>query len=143
MKKLILLLILILSFNYPQAQIKPFIGVSFHNKWYSLQGGVKNDNLVALAGYSKPLSSAINPTLYFGSIGYEISISAEEKDGYNITPLIGLSSFSYLYQEVQTKGVALITGIEVGKDFNDGRLFISGNYCKGLFIGAGIKIFIY
>jgi hypothetical protein len=139
MKKLITI-ILIFFYNYPQAQIKPFAAAYYHNKGYSLQGGVKYDNWAGLIGYSKPFNSAIIPTLFFANIGYEIPLS--EKKGYNITPLIGVSSYSYLYKELPIKGIALITAIEIGKDINTGRLFVSGNYCKGFFFGGGIKIFI-
>jgi hypothetical protein len=86
---------------------------------------------VGLVGYSKPLTSAINPTLFFSNVGYEISLP----ERFNVTPLIGISSFGDV-------GAVLMGGVEIGKDLNDGRFFISGNYCKGLFVGGGIKIFI-
>jgi hypothetical protein len=135
MKKKLLILALILLSIGVKAQMKPFVGVSFHNRGYSLQGGGKYDNWVGLVGYSVPLTSAINPTLFFSNVGYEISL----KEGFNITPLIGLSSFRYLYKE---SAAAWMGGVEIGKDINDGRFFINGNYCEGLFIGGGIKIFV-
>jgi hypothetical protein len=131
MKKQLLILALIILCIGAKAQVKSFIGLSFHNRGYSLQGGGKYKDWVGLVGYSKPLTSAINPTLFFSNVGYEISLP----EGFNVTPLVGISSFVGV-------GAALMGGVEIGKDINDGRFFISGNYCKGLFIGGGIKIFM-
>jgi hypothetical protein len=131
MKKQLLILSLIILCIGAKAQVKSFIGLSFHNRGYSLQGGGKYKDWVGLVGYSKPLTSAINPTLFFSNVGYEISLP----EGFNVTPLVGISSFVGV-------GAALMGGVEIGKDINDGRFFISGNYCKGLFIGGGIKIFM-
>ena len=135
MKKKLLILALIIFSIGVKAQVKPFVGISLNTRGHSLQGGAKYDNWVGLAGYNKPLTSAINPTLFFGNIGYEISLSK----GFNITPLVGVSSVRYLYEE---STAAWIGGVEIGKDLNDGRFFINGNYCEGLFVGGGIKIFI-
>lgn len=131
MKKQLLILSLIILCIGAKAQVKSFIGLSFHNRGYSLQGGGKYKDWVGLVGYSKPLTSAINPTLFFSNVGYEISLP----EGFNVTPLVGISSFVGV-------GAVLMGGVEIGKDINDGRFFISGNYCKGLFIGGGIKIFM-
>jgi hypothetical protein len=74
MKKQLLILALIILYIGVKAQVKPFIGLSFHNKGYSLQGGGKYKDWVGLVGCSKPLTSAINPTLFFSNVGYEISL---------------------------------------------------------------------
>ena len=135
--------ILILSLN-AFAQIKPFVGVSAHSKGYSLQVGAKAENKVALIGYSKPLTSAVNPTLFFGKVGYEFNLTPEREDGYNLTPLVGISHYTYedLIKEQTIKGIAPIYSLELGKDFFNGRLFTNINYSKVFYFGGGLKIFI-
>jgi hypothetical protein len=137
MRKILMLLIVIIFCDILYAQTTPFVGVSMHSKGYFFQGGVKIYKWVGLVGYSKPLTSAVNPTLLFSNIGYEIF----EKNRVNITPLIGISSFTYLNDETEIKGVTWMSGIEIGKDIHNGRLFINGNYCKVFFFGGGMKIF--
>jgi hypothetical protein len=143
MKKIITILILATAFNCT-GQTKPFVGVSLHSIGYSLQVGVKGENTVALIGYSKPLTSAVNPTLVFAKVGYEFNLTPKKEDGYNLTPLVGISSYTYedVIKEQTVKGIAPIYSLELGKDFFNGRLFTNVSYCKGLFIGAGFKIFI-
>jgi hypothetical protein len=113
--KTILFALLILSFN-AISQSKPFVGVSLHSIGYSLQVGVKGENTVALIGYSKPLTSAVNPTLVFAKVGYEFNITPEREDGYNLTPLLGISSYTYedVIKEQTVKGIAPIYSLELG-----------------------------
>jgi hypothetical protein len=135
--------ILILSLN-AFTQIKPFVGASAHSKGYSLQAGAKGENMVALIGYSKPLTSAVNPTLFFGKVGYEFNLTPEKEDGYNLTPLVGISSYTYedVIKEQTIKGIAPIYSLELGKDFFNGRLFTNISYSKVFYFGGGFKIFI-
>jgi hypothetical protein len=143
MKASITIAILILSFN-AISQTSHFVGISLHSIGYSLQGGVKVENAVALIGYSKPLTSAVNPTLFFGKIGYEFNLTPRIEDGFNITPLVGISSYTFddIIKEQTVKGIAPIYSLELGKDFYNGRIFITGNYCRIFFAGGGFKIFI-
>ena len=143
MKKLITIAILILSFN-AISQTNPFVGISVNNMGFSLQGGVRVKNAVGLIGYSKPLTSAVNPTLFFGKIGYEFNLTPILKDGFNLTPLVGISSYTFddVIKEQTVKGIAPIYSLELGKDFFNGRIFVTGNYCRIFFAGGGFKIFI-
>lgn len=143
MKSLITIAILILSLNVV-AQTNTFVGISLHSIGYSLQGGVKVGSGVALIGYSKPLTSAVNPTLFFGKIGYEFNLTPKIEDGFNLTPLVGISSYAFddVIKEQTVKGIAPIYSLELGKDFFNGRIFLTGNYCRIFFAGGGFKIFI-
>ena len=144
MKTIILLIALsIISFN-TSAQFEPFVGVSIHSKGFSTQVGAKYENALASIGYSKPFTSSVNPTLFFGNVGYEFNLTPEKKDGYNLTPLIGISSYTFedVVKEETVKGVAPIYSLELGKDIHNGRLFTHVNYCRVFYIGAGFKIFI-
>jgi hypothetical protein len=127
MKTIITIFILILSLNC-LGQTKPFLGISFHSIGYSLQCGAIIKNKVATIGYSVPLTSAINPTLVFTTIGYQFDLEKE----YAATPSVGFCFNTS----------ALMTKFEFSKDIHKGRLFIDANYCNVFFVGAGFKIFI-
>ena len=127
MKTILTILILIVTLNCI-GQTKPFVGVSFHSIGYSLQGGVNVKNKVLTIGYSVPLTSALNPTLAFATAGYQFDIGKE----YAATPSIG-----FCFNTTQPMGT-----IELSKDIHNGRLFITANYCRLFFAGAGFKIFI-
>jgi hypothetical protein len=131
MKTTLTILILIFSLNC-LGQTKPFIGVSFHSIGYSLQLGVKKENTVLLIGYSVPLTSAVNPSLVFGTIGRQFDLGKD----YAITTSTGYSFYNTI------KSLKLIATIEGSKDIHKGRLFVAANYCKVFFAGAGFKIFI-
>jgi hypothetical protein len=121
------ILLILLSFNC-LAQNKPFVGVSFNSIGYSLQGGAIVKNKVFTIGHSVPLTSALNPTLVFGTVGYQFDMGKE----YAATPSVGYC----------LNTVAPIGTIELSKDIHNGRLFLTGNYCNVFFYGAGFKIFI-
>ena len=127
MKTITTILILILTLNCI-GQTKPFIGVSFSNIGYSLQGGVNIKNKVLTIGYSVPLTSALNPTLVFATAGYQFDLGKE----YAVTTLSG-----FCFNTIAPMGT-----IELSKDIHNGRLFITANYCRIFFAGAGFKIFI-
>jgi len=121
------ILLILLSFNC-LAQNKPFIGVSFNSIGYSLQGGVIVKNKVFTIGHSVPLTSALNPALVFGTVGYQFDLGKQ----YAATPSIGYC----------LNTIAPIGTIELSKDIHKGRLFMNANYCRVFFAGAGFKIFI-
>jgi hypothetical protein len=127
MKTIFTIFILILSLNCI-GQNKPFIGVSYNTIGHSLQLGVKNENRVLTIGYSFPITSALNPTLVFTTIGYQFDLEKE----YAATPSVGFCFNTS----------ALMTKFEFSKDIYKGRLFIDANYCNVFFVGAGFKIFI-
>jgi len=131
MKTIITIFILILSLNCI-GQNNPFIGVSLHSIGYSLQLGIKNEHRVITIGYSVPLTSAINPTLLFGTIGHQFDLGKD----YAITTATGFSFYNTI------KSVKQIATFEGSKDIHKGRLFITANYCKVFFAGAGFKIFL-
>lgn len=125
--KVLLTILFLLAFNCI-GQTKPFVGVSFHSIGYSLQGGVNIKNKVIAIGYSVPLTSAVNPTLVFATAGYQFDLRKE----YAITTLSG-----FCFNTWKPMGT-----IEISKDFFNGRVFLTGNYCRVFFAGAGIKILI-
>jgi len=121
------ILLILLSLNCI-GQTKPFVGVLLHSKGYALQGGAIVKNKVLTIGYSVPLTSALNPTLIFGTVGYQFDMGKD----YAATPSIGFCFNT----------TAPIGTIELSKDIHNGRLFIAANYCKVFFAGAGFKILI-
>jgi hypothetical protein len=121
------ILLILLAFNCI-GQTKPFIGVSFHSVGYLLQSGVNIKKKVFTIGYSVALTSALNPTLIFGTVGYQFDMGKQ----YAATPSIGYC----------LNTTAPIGTIELSKDIHKGRLFIAANYCRVFFVGAGFKIFI-
>jgi len=131
MKVLTTILIVILSFNCI-GQNKPFGGVSFHSKGFSLQGGIKKENRVLTFGYSVPLTSALNPTLLFLTTGREFNLGKD----YAVTLLSGYAFYNTI------KNLKPMATVEGSKDIHKGRLFITANYCKVFFAGCGFKIFI-
>ena len=131
MKVLTTILIVILSINC-LGQSKPFIGVSYNTIGHSLQVGVKNENRVLTIGYSFPITSALNPALVFGTVGHQFDLGKD----YAITTATGYAFYNSI---VNVKPMATI---EASKDIYKGRLFITANYCKVFFAGAGFKIFI-
>jgi hypothetical protein len=128
MRAIATILILFICFN-AVAQNAAFVGVSLSNIGQSLQTGAIYKNKVVKIGYSAPLTSAVNPTLFFAMAGRQIDIGNK----YSVTTLSGYA-FS--------KGPAAIGSIEAAKDVFNGRFFIAANYCKVFFAGAGIKVFI-
>jgi hypothetical protein len=112
------------------------VGISLHSIGYSLQGGVKLNNKVVTIGYSVPLRSALNPSLVFLTAGYEFNLSKTEKDIFAITTTAGASFYNSINR------IEPIVTVELSKDFYKGRIFITGNYCKVFFVGAGFKIFL-
>jgi hypothetical protein len=131
MKGLFTILIVILTFNC-LGQSKPFIGVSYNTIGHSLQVGVKKENRVLTMGYSFPITSALNPSLVFGTVGHQFDLGKD----YAITTSTGYAFYNSI---VNVKPMATIEG---SKDIHNGRLFITANYCKVFFAGAGLKIFI-
>ena len=119
--------LILLSLNC-LAQSKPFVGVLLHSKGYSFQGGAIVKNKVFTIGYSVPLTSALNPTLVFGTVGYQFDLGKE----YAATPSVGFCFNT----------TAPIGTIELSKDIHNGRLFMNANYCRVFFAGGGFKIFI-
>jgi hypothetical protein len=131
MKGLFTILIVILSINC-LGQSKPFAGVSFHSIGYSLQGGIKKENRVLTIGYSTPITSALNPTLAFITTGHEFDLGKD----YALTTSTGYAFYNTI------KNLKPMATIEASKDIHKGRLFITANYCKVFFAGAGFKIFL-
>jgi hypothetical protein len=128
MRAITTILILFIGLN-AVAQNAAFVGVSLSNIGQSLQAGAIYKNNVVKIGYSAPLTSAVNPTLFFAMAGRQINLGNQ----FAVTPLAGYSL---------NKTQSPIGTIEVSKDVFNGRFFISANYCKVFFAGAGIKVFI-
>jgi hypothetical protein len=131
MKVLTTILILIVCLNC-SGQNKPFGAVAFHSKGFSLQGGIKKENRILTIGYSVPLTSALNPTLLFLTTGREFNLGKD----YAVTVLSGYAFYNTI------KNLKPMATVEGSKDIHKGRLFITVNYCKVFFAGAGFKIFI-
>jgi len=114
--------------------------------------GVNNEGLRLGAGFVQeetgagialhhnfPLISSEKPNVTVLSALYEW----RNEGGWNVTGLIGGAFHSYTnagkYLGYNNK-TTLSYGIEIGKDWHMGRLFISSSYSGVLYIGGGMKV---
>ena len=144
MKKLLLMVCILITVNtYSQ----PFASFEGTTNGFAMTVGVQTiDGIQISAGYNKPLSSSEKPTLFYGNAGYNIFLSNYDEDNFTLTPTIGAAQSSVKVFDVNDnsttiKDIKPIYGLELGKDWNMGRLFISANKCIKMFYGIGIKAF--
>lgn len=134
-----LLLLLFISAS-SQAQVFTEIGLS--NNGIQLGAGVVEGKLGIMGKYHNPIVSAEKAAVsYLGAL-YQHSFS--DKDAFTITATAGVASYNY------TDGGKMLgyknsigwgAGIEGGKDWHMGRLFVSGYWMNRVYIGAGMKVF--
>jgi hypothetical protein len=123
------------------------IGQRFSIGWLGRKSGIEINT-----GYSIPLLRADLPRIFNFSVGKKLVLSHGNDQSLNLTPGIGLAHYSAedfsAYEKDQVYGIiAEVNGfrpvytLELGKDWNIGRLFLSGGYCKKGFAGIGIRAF--
>lgn len=142
---------LIIAASYCQ----PFAGLGLTNKGVNFQAGALISGIEITAAAKRPYSRNDIPLIYSLSVGKQILLTDNQEDNYSITPSIGYANYRIkdftAYDKdptgatgpVQISTFTPIYGLELGKDSYMGRVFISANYCKGLYFGMGIKIFPY
>ena len=149
MKTFLLLLISTSSFA------QPFLGLGVTNQGANFHLGVLAGSIEITAGYKMPFNSNDVAKIASLQIGKQILLSNNDQDNYSITPSIGYANYrvqdfaAYNNDPSGKTGPSLISefrpiaGVEVGKDSYMGRVFVSANYCKGMYYGIGIKMFPY
>lgn len=149
MKTFLLLLISAASFG------QPFLGLGVTNQGANIQLGVFAGSIEVTGAYKLPFSRNDVAKIASLQIGKQILLSHNDQDNYSITPSIGYANYrvqdfaAYNNDPTGKTGISLINefrpiaGVEVGKDSYMGRVFLSANYCKGMYYGIGIKMFPY
>jgi hypothetical protein len=147
MKKIIstsaMLLISILSFS------QAFIGIATTNKGFGLHAGVLAESVEIKASYQHPYHHQAAIASF--TIGNQFLLTHDEKDNYSVTPSIGYARHSREDLSDYKNGGEKITqvvefhpifGLEAGKDCFLGRYFVTANYSKGAYFGAGIRAYL-
>lgn len=145
MKKLLLSVCILITINtYSQ----PFASFESTTKGFGINLGFQSNEGVQVAGgFNVSITRADVADIYYGSVGYNILLSHKDEDNFSITPTIGPAFYSKEvfdanYNGKTEKGFKPIFGLELGKDWYDGRLFILANRCDKFYYGIGIKYFI-
>lgn len=138
MKKLITLAMLIISINC-FAQVNVEIGANNNGVRMGI-GFVQEETGAGLSlTHNAPMISTEKANVTTLSALYEW----RNEIGFNITGLIGVALHSYndagKYLGNSNK-TTLSYGIELGKDWHKGRLFVSCAYSGLIYVGGGMKI---
>ena len=144
MKKLLLMMCILITVNtYSQ----PFVSFEGTTKGFGMTIGTQTKEGIQLAaGYNVSITKADVPDLFFGNVGYNILLTQNDEDNFTLTPTVGAAHstvkvFDKNDNYTTVKGIKPIFGLELGKDWNMGRLFVSANYCQKFYYGIGIKAF--
>ncbi|CAN5376017.1 hypothetical protein BH11BAC3_BH11BAC3_19060 [soil metagenome] len=151
--KQLLLLACLLAATLIKAQ--PFLSFSTTTNGIGLSAGFlePQSGIEIATGYNMPVLSATKPHLFIMQAGKRILLTQNEEDNFTITPTIGYANYTmkdlsnYYGKEAtgtreKIKQIKAIVGLELGKDWYLGRLFINANYCGTAFYGLGIRAFI-
>lgn len=127
---------------------QPFASFEGTTKGFAMTIGVQTPEGIQIAGgYNVSITKADVPDLFYGNVGYNILLTRNDEDNFSLTPTIGAAHSSVQVFDAKdnsttVKGIKPIFGLELGKDWNMGRLFVSANYCGRAYYGIGIKAFI-
>lgn len=127
---------------------QPFASFEGTTKGFGMTIGTQTMDGIQLAiGYNVSIIKADVPDLFFGNVGYNILLTRHDQDNFSLTPTIGAAHstvkvFDVKDNYITVKGIKPIYGLELGKDWHMGRLFVSANYCGIAYYGIGIKAFI-
>ena len=128
-----------------------YVGIGGGNKGVTFNAGILADGIQIEASYRTPFLSNEKPTVMSLTIGREILLSNYEEDNFSVTPFIGGASLKYKdfseynyppYKIISISEIKPMYGIELGKDWHVGRLFVSANHCGSISYTVGIKTFL-
>lgn len=152
MKQLFLVMIL---FTVISLQAQPFLSVAATTKGEGLSIGYlePHSGIELSTGYNVHLYREDVPAIFNLSLGKRTLLSHQDKDNFTITPSIGYAVYSVkdftnfekdeVHGEIiQIRLIRPIYGLELGKDWYLGRLYINANYCNKSFFGIGMRVFI-
>jgi hypothetical protein len=142
MKSKILIAIIVLLAT--QAYSQPSLGIQYTTKGGSLDGGYKINNTQISVGYNIPLSTKNStPNYTYVNIGQSFILTNNELWNTSITPMIGMAHYHFMNVKGEIKnGFKPIYGIEIGRDCELGRFFISGGYCTIAWAGIGMRFYV-
>lgn len=151
--KQLLFLVGLLTGTLSNAQ--PFLSFSTTTNGIGLLVGFlePQSGIEIATGYNMPLLSATKPHLFIIQAGKRILLTQNEEDNFTLTPTIGYADYSLKdlsnYDGKsgksnidKVKAIKAMVGLELGKDWYLGRLFINANYCGTTFYGIGLRAFI-
>ncbi|MEP7142546.1 MAG: hypothetical protein ABI707_06735 [Ferruginibacter sp.] len=149
MRQSFILIILLVS---KSLQAQPFLSIKGTTEGAGTSIGYLESvsGIGITAGYNIPVLKTSLPAILYISMGKQFLLSHREKDNLSLTLSIGYAHYSvkdfsnydkdYEHGEIiQIKKVKPIYGLELGKDWYLGRLFLSADYCGGAIFGAGVK----
>lgn len=127
-----------------------FIGMDAGNKGVGLNAGGLVDQIEIKAGINSSLYRSETPFMVYGSIGYQIPITGYEEDNISITPSIGFAHLSYQdFSKYETEDRIIRIShfkpkysLEIGKDKNIGRVYVSATYASYTFFSIGFRGYI-
>ena len=142
MKKLLIYLSvsLISIISYSQA----FIGVQINSMGAGLNLGIEVNNVSVIAGYNMPFLKATMPGLYYLETGYTYKFTEQEPFSVSMYAGAAAAQSKIILKDNTTldnNRVVPIVNLEIGKDWNTGRLFVTCGYATKLYYGVGIKAF--
>lgn len=146
MKKLILLILIIIIGINTYSQI--YLNTAINTKGVGCGVGALIEEKIDLnLNYTFPLTRNDIPSILSFNIGPRILLSHKEEDNFTITPQIGLASYQVNKYTKEGKehinSTNTIYTLEIGKDWFNGRLFISSTYCNNLiYFSLGMKAFL-
>ena len=136
MKILIIPFLLICFTSFGQATI----GIQYTTKGFGMDAGYMRSGVQLLAGYNVSIKTTLVPNLTYVALGYKIG------ENITVTPSVGYSHYKvgkYLKEQyTESSGYKMIYNLEVGKDCELGRFFITANYCGIFYAGVGMRAFI-
>ena len=130
------------------AYAQPFVSFEGTTKGVAMTLGYQSEEGLQVAGgYNVSVTNALSADLVYGNAGYNILLTHNDEDNFTLTPTVGAAYSTVKAYKVKNSDLVTVTaikplfGLELGKDWYMGRLFITANYCDRAYYGIGIKAF--
>lgn len=126
---------------------QPFASFEGTTKGVAMTLGYQSYSGLQIAGgYNVPFTNSTHATLVYANVGYNYILDNEDQDNFSLTPTIGIAHSSVQVFDTRDNPITIVSvrpiyGMEFGKDWHMGRLFVSANYCQKFYYGIGIKAF--
>ena len=150
MKKTILTVLISIVCFTAGAQVFASMGYNNHGPEFQL-GVIDPGGVVEFKIAAKLSILPTNPWITSATIGHVLTLTnyEDETKNFHLIPSIGFAHYHYRTKPDdlnkqdpnEEKGWGFISGLEVNKDFAAGRLYVSANYAKSLYVGLGMKVF--
>jgi hypothetical protein len=140
MKKLLTSILIILA---TQAYCQPSLGIQYTTKGAGLDGGYKINNTQVSVGYNVPITKNTIPNYTYLNIGQSFNVTNNDVWNTSITPSVGIAHYHVMAAHEQIKdGFKPIYQLEIGRDCELGRFFISGGYSTIAWAGIGMRFYV-